>query len=1033
MPQLNNKTMSNSSMGAGVPQLKIIHKNKCQYEFQKIKSLRCLSINTDQLPNKLTELIFRANKLKADIICTSEVIPKNQKGAVISEIYEIPGYEMVHNLQKYGKIPNIRGCITYVRKGIKFKPIEIKIDGEEFEEAIFIEINLKQNERLLCGNLYRRGESSIENNKRFMQTLLNISERKYSHAVLMGDINLKNIIWECIGTAVGICDSSDPNLFDNQFLECLQDCFFFQHVYENTRQRGSDAPSLLDLVITNEENLINKLEFLAPLGKSDHSVLSFDIVCEEEAPPPVIKAVYEKGDYVRFEQMMNEVNWDEELSKFEGDIEGQWNCFKEKYKKAEKVCIPKKKVYINGKFSNKFSTKFDEATLKKMKKKNKIWGRIRKNLASEEEKLQFKRIRNQIRRLTRKSKKMVEKNIAKNAKSNPKAFYKYSQSKLKTRSQIPDLIKPGTEKCPEYISDDKGKAETYLNYFTSVFTEEPDSDEMPFFEERDYYDALEDIELDSNIVQEKLEKLKKNKSPGPDNMHPRVLHEIASSISYPLSIIYRTSIDTKTLPKEWKHANVSAIYKKENKSLPSNYRPVSLTSIICKVLESIIRDAIVNHMNENELFSQNQFGFLSRRSTILQLIRVLDIWSEILDQGGSLDVIYMDFMKAFDKVPHRRLVHKVEKYGIKGKVLSWINNFLSDRTQCVVINGVTSGIGKVTSGIPQGSVLGPLLFVIYINDLPDVVDKFTLVFLFADDTKLFRHIQSSADVLILQSDIQKLSAWSKKWLLRFHPDKCVAMNLGKREYVVSGYEYTLDGRKIEKSIYSMEGQALNITDCEKDLGVHIDKDLNFKKHISLATAKANRIMAIIFKTFDYMDETMFKQLYKSLVRPHLEYGAPVWSPYEGEIKKQLENVQKRATKRVPRVSSLDYPDRLKQLNIPTLAYRRVRGDMIQMYKLHYGFYDKSLPDMFTLNTRQSQGHNKKYRVKGSSSNPRKYNFAVKSIPLWNSLPPEAVDAEDIKSFEIALDEHWDDQAIKYENFKADINIISNRRLADYQT
>ena len=183
---------------------------------------------------------------------------------------------------------------------------------------------------------------------------------------------------------------------------------------------------------------------------------------------------------------------------------------------------------------------------------------------------------------------------------------------------------------------------------------------MPFFDERDYYDSLEDIKLDADIVKEKLEKLKKNKSPGPDNMHPRVLREIACSISYPLSIIFRTSIDTKTLPHEWKHANVSAIYKKENKSLPSNYRPVSLTSIICKVLESIIRDAIVKHMNDNELFSKNQFGFLSRRSTILQLIRVLDIWSEILDQGGSLDIIYMDFMKAFDKVPHRRLIHKVD-------------------------------------------------------------------------------------------------------------------------------------------------------------------------------------------------------------------------------------------------------------------------------------------------------------------------------------------------------------------------------------
>ena len=339
-------------------------------------------------------------------------------------------------------------------------------------------------------------------------------------------------------------------------------------------------------------------------------------------------------------------------------------------------------------------------------------------------------------------------------------------------------------------------------------------------------------------------------------------------------------------------------------------------------------------MQDNDLFSEKQFGFLSKRSTVLQLIRVLDIWSEILDQGGSFDVIYMDFMKAFDKVPHKRLIYKVEKYGIKGKVIDWIKDFLSNRTQCVIINNVSSKEGKVTSGIPQGSVLGPLLFVIYINDLPDVVDKLTFVFLFADDTKLFRRIKSTADVLILQSDINKLNDWSKKWLLKFHPDKCVAMHIGNREYVVTGHVFTLEGKIIEQSVYSMEGHPLNITKCEKDLGVHIDRDLNFEKHIALATAKANRILAIIYKTFDYIDETMFKQLFKSLVRPHLEYAAPVWSPHEKELIKQLENVQRRATKRVPGVTG-EYPDRLRKLEMPTLAYRRVRGDMIQMFKLHW--------------------------------------------------------------------------------------------------
>ena len=606
------------------------------------------------------------------------------------------------------------------------------------------------------------------------------------------------------------------------------------------------------------------------------------------------------------------------------------------------------------------------------------------------------------------------------------------KSKLKTRSQIPDLLKPGTEKNPEYITDDRGKAEAYLDYFTSVFTEEPISDEMPFFEERDYDDPLENLQIDSDMVLEKLVKLKKNKSPGPDKIHPRVLSEVSGIMSIPLSIIFQTSIDTKTLPSEWKHANVSAIYKKDNKTLPSNYRPVSLTSVVCKILESIIRDSIVEHMKENQLFSDQQFGFISKRSTVLQLIRVLDIWSDILDQGGSFDVIYMDFMKAFDKVPHRRLIYKIEKYGIKGNILEWIKSFLADRTQCVIINNVSSKIGNVTSGIPQGSVLGPLLFVIYINDLPDVVDKLTLVFLFADDTKLFRQIKSSADISILQSDIKKLCEWSDKWLLRFHPDKCVAMHIGNREYIVAGKKFTIDGKILDLSIYTMNNQHLVISECEKDLGVHIDRKLNFEKHIALSTAKANRILAIIYKTFEYIDESMFKQLFKSLVQPHLEYAAPVWSPHDKELITQVENVQRRATKRVPGLGGLEYPERLRRLNMPTLAYRRVRGDMIQMFKLHYGFYDKDLPDIFSPNERSTRGHDKKKVVKSSTKNVRKYNFSVRSIELWNSLPHHVVNSEDIKSFEIALDEHWDDQEIKYDDFKKDIKIINNSRFDDYQ-
>ena len=193
-----------------------------------------------------------------------------------------------------------------------------------------------------------------------------------------------------------------------------------------------------------------------------------------------------------------------------------------------------------------------------------------------------------------------------------------------------------------------------------------------------------------------------------------------------------------------------------------------------------MRDHIIKHMKENNLFNPKQFGFIEGRSTTLQLLHVLDIWTEILDQGGTLDVVYCDFMKVFDKVPQQRLLLKLEKYGMNGNILRWIRSFLSDITQCVTINNATSITCPVTSVIPQGSVFGLILFVIYINDLPEVVDEDSFIFLFADDTKAFRQIRNDQDWDQLQKDINNLLSWSEKCLLKFHPDKCVSMTISNK-------------------------------------------------------------------------------------------------------------------------------------------------------------------------------------------------------------------------------------------------------------
>ena len=682
----------------------------------------------------------------------------------------------------------------------------------------------------------------------------------------------------------------------------------------------------------------------------------------------------------------------------------------------EKECVPRKKVFINGVQSKKHSIPLDSANIKKIKRKNKLWSKIRKDLASEEEKFHYKKLRNQIRRLTKKAKKHVEKEIAKEVKNNPKKFWGYAQRKLKTRPGIPDLKKDDDRNSADsYTHNDSEKASEFLKYFSSVFTIENTENGIPHFPKQDYVAELNNIEITEAKVLKKLKLLKTNKSPGPDKMHPRVLHEVADSIAKPVAHIFCTSLRTKTLPNEWKHAIVTAIYKKGQKTLASNYRPVSLTPILCKVMESFIRDAIHDHMISNALYSDKQFGFINARSTTLQMLHVLDIWTKILDQGGTLDVVYCDFMKAFDKVPHERLLHKIQQYGITGNILGWIKSFLANRTQQVCINNTLSEKAPVTSGIPQGSVLGPLLFVLYINDLPGEVDKDTFLYLFADDTKVFREIDSQADNAILQCDINNLKRWSDQWLLKFHPQKCVSMTICNKS------EPGLTEKT--KREYHMGNYKLKSSDCEKDIGIHVDEHLSFDTHINYIANKANRVLAITRKSFEFMDIQTFKYLYKGLVRPQLEYATSVWHPHLIRQMETIEDVQIRATKMVPGLSNLTYPERLKKLDIPTLRYRRIRGDMIQMYKLickpKVGAYDCSLPSLFEKFPRDLRGHDKKLVYDPHRLDIRKYSFKIRNIELWNSLPQHVIDSESIISFEKNLDKHWGKHEIYFENFKAE--------------
>ena len=419
-------------------------------------------------------------------------------------------------------------------------------------------------------------------------------------------------------------------------------------------------------------------------------------------------------------------------------------------------------------------------------------------------------------------------------------------------------------------------------------------------------------------VSKKLHSLNPYKSCGPDGLHSRLLKELADQIAGPISAFFNQTLERRKLPDDWKKANISSIFKKGSKNIPANYRPISLTSILCKLMESFVRDHLMNHLLENNLLTTKQHGFITGRSTVTQLLKYLDKCARAVAVGRVVDAIYLDFEKAFDTVPHRRLLEKLKAYGINGDVLEWVKDYLSNRTQIVSVNGTESDLGLVLSGVPQGTVLGPLLFVVYINDMLDTVSSDAL--LFADDTKIYRQVCSKEDALELQNDIKRLEEWTKRWLLRFNADKCHVLSIGKLENILHTQRYQIGGKELEHVFE------------EKDLGVLVDSDLNFEEHMASKIKKANQIVGLIRRSFTYLDAKSFVKLYTALVRPHLEYAQCVWSPRLKKHQNMLERVQERATKLVDHMNGIDYSERLKILNLPTLSFRRFRGDMIEMYK-----------------------------------------------------------------------------------------------------
>ena len=692
-------------------------------------------------------------------------------------------------------------------------------------------------------------------------------------------------------------------------------------VTETTR----DEKSILDLVITNNNQAIHNIE-VEKTELSDHDfvwtqlrykdLMNVTLTNSHQSDSPLDNLNLNKANFDGIRNELTLIDWDKSLK--DKDVAEINTFINEQLILASTNHAPAHTANTPNKPNIPRKRRSLLNIRKRLNHKINVCKYLLPNVDKEKlDRLNKKKadIEIKIRDAIREEAKIKEKRAIEKIKLNPRAFFTYAKSKSKTVNSIGPLL----DKDEKLQSDPLTMSNILQDQYIKAFSNPDSGDQTQPMPDTTDVPVFDDVKITTKEIIAAIDEISPYSAPGPDKIPAILIKECKNEIAPALTILWQKSLDTGQIPSELLKQTIIPIFKKENKSLASNYRPISLTSHLIKIFERVLRYQLIKHLESNNLITQHQHGFRNKRSTLTQLLHHLDSVLEILENDENADIIYLDLAKAFDKVNHKILLNKLDKMKVSGKVLTWIEKFLVNRTQQVVVNGIKSKPAHVLSGVPQGTVLGPALFIVYMNNITEFI-KTVIIKLFADDSKLIASISNQSDREKLMDDLLALITWTDMNSMQFNEDKFQLLQIGPHEDLKQ--PYTSNNISIQKAAHV------------KDLGIYLSEDMSCKYQISEMTNKASNFASWLLRTFTTRQVDVMLLLLKTYLIPRLEYCSAVWNPHKISEIEQIEAVQRTFTAKIQNLETLNYYERLQHLKLFSLQRRRERFIIIHTFKIY---------------------------------------------------------------------------------------------------